>query len=633
MNTVKKLLFSALLTQFPAARAAHASEFEVLDRFSADGYTVLRGSADIPGGSFTVGGSTLVVKNGNVGIGTASPGGKLEARDTVENTAATVISGKLYINHTANGTYYNTASQAFVSPVVAAGVTSSGYIRALHSMALRNYASIGDSGSVANLNGMTLQYGHYNSDGMAAPATDNAYGIEIQPYSVSGTITNMYDLFLGSPASGGTVTNHWGVYQKNTFPNYFAGNIGIGTTNPSAKIDVRNLSAAGTYAYFGASSDGGARGLQFTSSDNGIYLGAIHKIDATSAYGVIDLATAGATRLHIDSTGNIGVGTASPGAKLHAYVVPAAYSTVDDVLRLTSKFESVGNAASAAIGSGPAIVFSGGIGDNQTRDRARIVAVYEGYNVSGLAFHTQNTADLITEKVRIQNNGNVGIGTTGPGYKLDINGTLGVAQPATFSNTVGLFGGSAQLYIGSAGTAGNFSTFIWNDTNKAIEVTGTYAGGAPDMTIKSGKVGIGTTAPGAKLDVAGTLNFNSTVWTSLGTADLTGLVANTWYDIDEWDWNDYGTFMLKIFMNNQDAGNGYQQTSITLFTLQGVNTSYAGVHSNEEVMNTVSHTQSPVTITARYYCSGGPAMHLQIKLSFVNAAAISNGLSVYTRKF
>ena len=58
----------------------HAAEFEILDRFSVDGYSVLKGSADIPGGNFTVGGSTLVVKGGNVGIGTAAPGARLDVQ-------------------------------------------------------------------------------------------------------------------------------------------------------------------------------------------------------------------------------------------------------------------------------------------------------------------------------------------------------------------------------------------------------------------------------------------------------------------------------------------------------------------------------------------------------------------------
>ena len=50
-----------------------AVEFEILDKFSVDGYAVLRGSADIPGGSFAVGVSTFVVRGGDVGIGTVNP--------------------------------------------------------------------------------------------------------------------------------------------------------------------------------------------------------------------------------------------------------------------------------------------------------------------------------------------------------------------------------------------------------------------------------------------------------------------------------------------------------------------------------------------------------------------------------
>ena len=61
-----------------AGGASFAAEFEVLDRFSVDGYTVLRGSADVSGGVFTVGASTFVVKDGNVGIGIANPAVRFE---------------------------------------------------------------------------------------------------------------------------------------------------------------------------------------------------------------------------------------------------------------------------------------------------------------------------------------------------------------------------------------------------------------------------------------------------------------------------------------------------------------------------------------------------------------------------
>ena len=69
-------MFLVLAPVFPGPML-NAAEFEVLDRFSVDGYTVLRGSADIPGGSFSVGGSTFAVKDGKVGIGITNPSYKL----------------------------------------------------------------------------------------------------------------------------------------------------------------------------------------------------------------------------------------------------------------------------------------------------------------------------------------------------------------------------------------------------------------------------------------------------------------------------------------------------------------------------------------------------------------------------
>ena len=96
MSGIKRCIFSALLAPLLGVMALYAAEFEVLDRFSVDGYSVFRGSADIPGGSFVVGGSTFVVKSGNVGIGTTAPGASLHivSANTV-STAFKVQTGSI----------------------------------------------------------------------------------------------------------------------------------------------------------------------------------------------------------------------------------------------------------------------------------------------------------------------------------------------------------------------------------------------------------------------------------------------------------------------------------------------------------------------------------------------------------
>lgn len=97
-----------------------------------------------------------------------------------------------------------------------------------------------------------------------------------------------------------------------------------------------------------------------------------------------------------------------------------------------------------------------------------------------------------TERVRVDNNGNVGIGTTSPGYKLDVNGTINSG------------GGSLAYRIGGSLFAGASSNF----TNVYAQSSGLYiweyTGNNVRMAIlDNGNVGIGTTSPNALLNVNG----------------------------------------------------------------------------------------------------------------------------------
>jgi len=196
------------------------------------------------------------------------------------------------------------------------------------------------------------------------------------------------------------------------------GNVGIGTTSPNRKLQVIGTDGAAKFYYnssftnsqysvvdigmmtSGTAANGFGPKITFRMGGNGFdgfTAGAIGTV-RNGADGTHNMTFATSTsnslttKMTITNTGNVGIGTTSPVELLHVEGNNATIQTV----------ESGGATVKMRSGS------SGRFG------------TYSNHN---LAFVT-NTNDRMT----ITSTGNVGIGTTSPSEKLDVNGTVNLTN-------------------------------------------------------------------------------------------------------------------------------------------------------------------------------------------------------------
>jgi hypothetical protein len=126
-------------------------------------------------------------------------------------------------------------------------------------------------------------------------------------------------------------------------------------------------------------------------------------------------------RARIDYSGNLGIGTSSPGSTLDVRF--ATNPIVDNGVGLNAIRSYVSAALAADIGG--AVTFGGtassggalaSFGQIAGRKENATSANYAGY----LQFVTNNSSGTMSERMRLDSSGNLGIGTTSPGAKLDI---------------------------------------------------------------------------------------------------------------------------------------------------------------------------------------------------------------------
>jgi hypothetical protein len=183
------------------------------------------------------------------------------------------------------------------------------------------------------------------------------------------------------------------------------GNVGIGTPSPLAKLQV-----SGGRSYFFSGDNYSVALGQTAAQSNYMYIG-------TASDGTFYISeTGGTARVTVQQGGNVGIGTASPGNLL----------TIKDKSQIGFRDEA----------------------SNTTRNALQNYAYTSGYG-DGLRIGEQYNAVSI--------GGNVGIGTTTPTFKLDVNGTGRFSgalsgTSATFSADVTSSGASQNLFLADGTT-------------------------------------------------------------------------------------------------------------------------------------------------------------------------------------
>jgi len=292
-----------------------------------------------------------------------------------------------------------------------------------------------------------------------------------------------------------------------------SGNVGIGTTAPASKLHLYDASvnnyltitaplAAQSSISFGDITNGQDSVLYRPGSTRDL------RIYTTTAGDVVSVTQAG----------NVGIGTTAPGDRLDVAGNINASGTY-----YYGDSKAMFQYSDTWLRLNPTGAFTNGIYAGTTIFRTDGTLQV---GASGATLGVASGGDLNYHAGQIfgdYSTGNVGIGTTAPGYKLEVNGSGKIStlyvSPATQTNqsVVNIYNTGGFFYIGRESSSGG-SVLTGSSAYAAIlSPMGTYSmqfgvNNAVAMTIlNGGNVGIGTTAPTNKLQVAGTIYTSSTV--------------------------------------------------------------------------------------------------------------------------
>ena len=335
-----------------------------------------------------------------------------------------------------------------------------------------------------------------------------------------------------------------------------SGNLGVGTTSPSSLLNIETAVDTQLRIESTSGSSNNESAIQLIRGSN--------QSAIKNKFGGLEFYTGGLTteRIRITSAGNVGIGNAAPAQKLHV---------------------------AGKIRYGANTTYYGEIEHDEGSTGANI---YNSQDTGGHIFKNSGS-----EKLRIDNSGNVGIGNVAPAAKLHLEAT---SEQLRITHT------SIVSYRHEAHSNGDYS--INKDGTERMRIT------------SGGLVGIGTSTPSHPLDVRGgntQINFAATesgggylMSTNAGQWGISGGVRFNgagWYARHTHSSliRDDGDGAVRFFVNNGNTVNGYitpaERMRIDTVGLSVGKTAYASIGTDGHHINKAGWAHHCMTNDAPLY--------------------------------